>query len=153
MRGAVVALLEASEGNVTAWKHAPARTDIDPRAQALLTTLNATKVEFTSGSHVVFLSEAVEANTETGAKMAVVEMWALGHADQLVVTEGSSFGDVSRSLFQHPSYVTTLGGRCYPAATSSPVGAGFMYYEQATCFNKKSIHHDWLWKLQDKLKA
>ena len=143
MRHQVARELAKSEGVIDSWQSIETMQNTD-----LLRSLNATKVSFRSGSHLIFLSGAVEAETVVGAQMAMIEMWTLGQSDMLIVTEGSSFGDVARSLFQRPTFVTTLGGRCYPSPTLAPLGAGLMYYEQSKCFTNHAVKHDWLWKLQ-----
>lgn len=79
-------LLKAPHPNVCPRIRTPEHPNIHPNIQHV-EALNATQVEFASGSRLIFLAAAVEASTTLGAQMAIAEMWALGQAEQLVVTE------------------------------------------------------------------
>ena len=57
---------------------------------ARVTALGFAVVEFASGARVVVLASPPRMHTEDGMLAAVVEMWLLGCAALLVVTEDSS---------------------------------------------------------------
>jgi len=125
MQDAVMNLLEQSEGSIQSVG----------LIGGALTAFNGTKVLFRSGSHLTFLaSEHQHQNIDIGAKLTMFEMWSLMRVDTLVVTEDSPLGDVVRLHNPNPSFVTAHNGRCYPASTLLPLGAGVMYEHNSPCF-------------------
>ena len=88
-------LLKAPDPNVCPRIRTPEHPNIHPNTQHV-EALNATQVEFASGSRLIFLAAAVEASTILGAQMAIAEMWALGQA-----TTGAGFRIAKKSAKDH----------------------------------------------------
>jgi len=103
-------------------------------------------VDFESGSRLVFLGRKVDTKTKDGVRMAALEIWTLGAlTDLLVVTENSSFADMSHAMYPKPTFTVTSSGRCYPLLSNEPLGAGYQY-AAASCYNPRMQQHTWLWQ-------
>jgi len=103
-------------------------------------------VDFASGSRLIFLGRQVDTKSKDGMRMAILEIWGLGAlADLLVVTENSSFADLSHAMFPKPTFTVTASGRCYALMSTEPLGAGYQY-KAASCFSPRMQQYTWLWQ-------
>lgn len=105
----------------------------------------------TAGSKVIFITNEVNSGTQVGVEMAVIEIWALGLSTQLIVSEDSSFADVSHGFFPKPTYTVTRAGQCYQLPTTEPIGPGLVYFKKQSCFNERMINPTWLWQNPESL--
>jgi len=112
-----------------------------------------TRLDRPRGGRVVFLANNIEAHTKQGTQMALLEIWALGLSSQLIVSEDSSFADVSHGLFPKPTFMVTRAGQCYQTATTEPIGPGLTYFEKVSCFSPKMIDPTWLWQNSEQLEV
>ena len=101
----------------------PGKVRAVPMGRELL-RLGFALVEFASGARAVVLARPPRMTSRAGMAAAVAEMWLLGLAAVLVVTENSTFWLPAVSFARgagRAAYVVTRGRRCYPLPSREPV--------------------------------
>ena len=150
--------LQSISGNASSLRNvshvlAGSRVSGPSRTPSSVRDLNLIAAEFGSGDVMLFLDyEVTNLRTTELRQMeaAVLEMWWLGTADTLVITENSMFSVAAYAFHRrsYPTFVVPRGPnpRCYPLQSSEPATSlAIEAMQESLCWSEELLSPQTLW--------